>query len=351
MSSSAPSIECASVRPRQSRPLVDATRRRLTVLGLTATTATLASPMRVQGQERQAVNRILCGYPPGGSVDLVARKLGEFLATAGGAPPVAENKPGAAGRIAVEELKRTPADGSTLLVTPASIMTMYPHVYRRLSYDPFSDVAPVSIVAMTAFALAVGPAVPADVDTVDAFRRWCRDQPRGVACGNAGAGSMPHFMAMLYARESGSPLTHVPYRGGSAAMQAVAASEVPCAIGTEASARALVDAERLRILATTAAARSTFFPRVPTFGNVGLPMLDQREWFGVFAAGGSAQAKLRAISDRLDAALQSVEVHKTWDRIGLTVAHADPAGLGETMRREHAFWGPLIRESGFVPEN
>ncbi len=328
----------------------DTARRRLSILGLTAAATSLGLPAFPRAQDAHGVRRMICGYPPGGSVDLVARKLGEWLTEPGGAPPRTEHKPRAAGRIAVEELKRSPADASALLVTPASVMTMYPHVYQRLSYDPFQDVTPVSIVATTAFVLAIGPDVPAQVVTVEAFRRWCAGRAEDTTCGNAGSGSMPHFMAILYARESTSRMTHVPYRGGAAAMRGAAASEVTCAIGTESAARPLVEAGRLRVLATTQADGSAFFPKAPSFGRIGMPGLDQREWFGVFASGGSPGARARAISERLRIALQAPDVRSTWQNIGLTVAHADPDGLREAMRREHAFWGPLIRESGFVPE-
>jgi tripartite-type tricarboxylate transporter receptor subunit TctC len=119
----------------------------------------------------------------------------------------------------------------------------------------------------------------------------------------------------------------------------------------EAAARPHVDSGRLRVLATTAPERSVVFPQAPSFAVGGLPTLDQREWFGVFAAGGSPQARTRAISERLRVALRSPDVHRTWEKIGLTVVHADPEGLREAMRRENAFWGPLVRDSGFVPEN
>lgn len=347
----APSL-VAPVDPQ--RPLampVDEARRRFSLLGLAAASSAAWPTAPVRAQEPANVSRMLCGYPAGGSVDLVARKIAEWLIGPGGQPPVTENKTGAAGRIAVEELKRSPADASSLLVTPASVMTMYPHVYRQLSYDPFKDATPVAIVAMTDFVLAVGPTVPADVATLDAFRRWCADQAGPVACGNAGAGSMPHFMAMIYARETGARITHVPYRGGGGAMQGTAAGEVPCAIATEAAARAHVDSGRLRVIATTAPERSVVFAQAPSFAAGGLPALDQREWFGVFAAGGSPQSRTRAISERLRIALRSPDVQRTWEKIGLTVLHADPDGLRGAMRRENDFWGPLVRDSGFVPEN
>lgn len=147
------------------------------------------APWPARAQPRAEALRIVCGYPPGGSVDIVCRKLAERL---GGGRlamnAIVENKPGAAGRLAVDEVKRGPADGSVMLVTPASIVTMYPHIYRHLAYDPFTDLAPVSAVAATGFAFAVGSRVPAAVATIEDFARWCRANPSSAQCGNAGAG-------------------------------------------------------------------------------------------------------------------------------------------------------------------
>lgn len=184
--------------------------------------ASLSTLGRAPAQTRQDPVRVLCGYPPGGSVDVVARRLAERLARGSARPTLVDNRPGAAGRIAVEALRGAAPDGATLLVTPASVLTMYPHIYRHLHYDVFADLAPVAMVASTEFCLAVGPAVPAEVVSMRDFAAWCQAHPDRASCGNAGAGSFPHFMALLLARETGIALNHVPFRGGSAAMVALA---------------------------------------------------------------------------------------------------------------------------------
>lgn len=311
-----------------------------------------AVPLAPRAQPRPDLLRIVCGYPPGGSVDIVCRKLAERLG--GGryhAQVVVENKPGAAGRLAVDEVKKAAPDGGAMLVTPASVVTMYPHVYRQLSYDPFTDLSAVSSVAATGFALAVGPRVPTSVGSFEEFVRWCRANPAGAMCGNAGAGSMPHFMALLLEREARIELTHVPYRGGSAAMQGAAAGEVGAAFATEGSARALVQAGRLRVLATAGAERSPFFPLAPTFRELGLARIAQREWFGAFMPGRTPLLLAQAAADALRAVLQQSDVRDTWERAGLQVDSNGPAELQAAMRQEHDFWGPLVKASGFTPES
>jgi tripartite-type tricarboxylate transporter receptor subunit TctC len=322
-------------------------RQSISRLGL----ACSAWPALAEAQPRLEAVRIVCGYPPGGSVDIVSRKLAEKLVGRYAAQCVVENKPGAAGRLAVEEIKRAPADGSVLLVTPASTVTMYPHIYRQLAYDVFTDLAPVSELAATRFALAVGPKVPAAVTDFDGFIRWCKAEANAAQCANAGAGSMPHFMAMLLARETGVPLAHIPYRGGTAAMQGAAAGEVAAALSTEAGARAFEQAGKLRVLATTWPQRSPYYPQAPSFRELGLPKLVQREWFGVFMPGRAPQRGVDAASQAIQSMAQDADVRDTWDKIGLALETSTPSSLATQLRSEHDFWGPVVHASGFTPES
>ncbi len=294
--------------------------------------------------------RILIGYPPGGSIDIIARKLAERLSGRIARQVQVESRQGAAGRLAVEAMKTAAPDGTTLLITPGSVMNMYPHIYRTLAYDVFNDVLPVSVVALTGFALVVGPAVPAAVKSVDDFIAWCKANPTSAQCGNPGAGSLPHFMAMLLARDAKVDLTHVPFRGGSAAMLAVAGGQMSAALATESSAITLEQTGKLRALATTSADRSVFLPHVPTFGEQGYANLVQREWFGAFMPAKTPVGTVQAASEALRAALREPEVQEVWRKAALVAEGSTPAELQQALRREHDFWGPIIRASGFTPE-
>ena len=318
---------------------------------LAGAAATLAStlPLPLHAQARGDGYRILCGYPPGGPADLIGRKLAERLAERTGLPAVVENKVGGAGRVAVAELLKGDANGLTVLITPASVLTMYPHLYRQLGYDAFADLAPLGTLAATSFALAAGPAVPDTVQNLNDLVRWGRTQA-AVACGNSGAGSMQHFLALLLARESGLPITHVPYRGGAPSMQAVAGGEVALAIGTESAARALTQAGRTRVLATTGAQRSPLYPQASTFAEHGWPALRMREWFGAFVAGRTATAAVERAAAHVRAMAEDPAIRETWERQSLLADQLSAAELREAIRREHGFWGPVIRESGFTAD-
>ena len=313
--------------------------------------AGLSVPGGLLAQSLPPLLRMLCGYPPGGVLDIVSRKLAEHLGGKLAVQAIVDNRPGAAGRLAVEELKRSAGDGLTLLLTPASVMTMYPHVYRRLGYDVFADVKPVSTVASFAFALSVGPAVPPSVRGMGDFARWCRAEPERATCANPGAGSMPHFMAVLLARETGIEMRHIPYRGGPAAMLAIAAGDVAAAMTTESLARTQHEAGRIRVLATSGRTRSPLFPGAATFGELGWPALTQQEWYGAFVSAATADAIVRRTADALHAALESEDVRQAWDRVGLAIESSTPEQLGASLRREFEFWGPVIKSSGFTPES
>lgn len=294
--------------------------------------------------------RITNGYPAGGPVDMVCRKLAERLGGKLARNVIVENKPGAAGRLAIEALKGSPADGSVLVITPGSVVTMYPHIYKNLSYDVFADLAPVGIVATFSFALVVGPAVPDSVRSVTDFVSWCKANPALAQCGNAGAGSFPHFMALLFGRDAGLDLTHVSYRGGALAMQAAAGGQISSALSTESSALSLAQAGRLRVLATTGNERSSNLPQVPTFREQGYANLAQSEWFAAFMPAKTASPVIDAASGSLSAVLREPEVREIWQKNALSAVSSTPGELRKALRTEHDFWGPIVRASGFTPE-
>jgi tripartite-type tricarboxylate transporter receptor subunit TctC len=327
-------------------------RRRFLLSALSLPSVSLTTTMARSAPVQRLADtlHIVVGYPPGGSLDLVARTLAQRLVPQYAGAAVVANKPGAAGRLAVDDVRRTTPHGHALLFTPASVVTLYPHVYRKLAYDPFADLEPVSPVCATCFALAVGPRVPESVATLEDFAQWCKAHPDAAECGNAGVGSMPHLMAALMARELGVEFVHVPYRGGAAAMQAVAAGDLASAIGTESAARPLYQARKLRVLATSGTERSSFFAGAATFREQGLPALTQREWFGLLAPAHSPPSYVGALAEALRAVAQDAEVRVALEKAALQPEVSSPAQMGVAMRREYEFWAQVVRDCHFTPE-
>ena len=316
-----------------------------------AASSALGIPSIPRAQQRPETARILCGYPAGGSVDVVSRKLAERLGRGYARATLVETRTGAAGRLVFEALKSASSDGSVMLVTPGSAVTMYPHIYRPLSYDVFNDLTAVAMLASTEFCLAIGPAVPASIRTLEEFGAWCKANPNLASCGNAGAGSFPHFMAVLMARDTGLPFTHVPFRGGSPAMLALAGGQVTSAMATESAALTLAKSTKLRVLATTATGRSSFFPEVPSFNEMGYKNLAQREWFAIFMPRAAPAALAATVADEVRSMITEPEVRETWARIGLSTISSTPGELQAALRKEHDFWGPIIKASGFTAES
>ena len=184
----------------------------------------MASRAAAQATSRTA--RMLVGFPPGGSIDLVARALVEHVKVPSAAATIVDSRPGAGGRLALEALKAAPPDGLTVGLTPGDQLTLFPSIYRHLSYDPLRDFAPISTVCTFPFALAIGPLVPMEVVTVADFMAWCRANPKQANFGSPGEGTRPHFMGAALARAAGVELTHLPYKGGPAALQDLLAGQV-----------------------------------------------------------------------------------------------------------------------------
>lgn len=161
-------------------------------LGATGLLALGVTPAFAQTLPESA--RIVVGFPPGGAPDLVARRLAEQLAGKLAKAVIVDNRPGAAGRIAVDIARQSPADGTTLLLNPAGVLTINPHSYKKLNYDPFKDLAPVGLAAHIDFGFAVGPAVPADVKDLADFVKWAKANRGKVNYGSPAAGSPSHFV-------------------------------------------------------------------------------------------------------------------------------------------------------------
>lgn len=161
-----------------------------------------------------AIAKVIVGFLPGGASDVITRIVTEQTKVQYAAAMVVDNKPGASARIAAEAVKAAAADGSTMLVTPASVLTLYPHVYKALRYDPFKDFAPVTAVSKTYLAMFAGPVVPVTVQTVADLVAWLKANPKLATFGTPALGASPHLTGLMFARFTGVELTAVPYQGG-----------------------------------------------------------------------------------------------------------------------------------------
>ena len=297
--------------------------------------------------------KILCGFPVGGTADTTSRRIGDKLASSAYSRNAAmvENKTGAGGRIAIEAVKNAPTDGSTLLLSAYSMLLIYPHIYKSLSYDPFKDFAPVSTASVLSHGLAVGPMVPANVKNVKDFIAWCKANPDRANYGSPAAGSTPHFLGALLSLESGVAMQHVAYRGSVPGVTDVIAGQIPAMFTPHGDFLANHRAGKLRILATSGKERSVFVPDIPTFAEQGFSGLTVEEWFGFFAPAKTPANVIASANAAINIALKDKGVIDSLALQGLSTLGSTPEDMAKDMRRLYEQWGPIVKRIGFTAES
>jgi tripartite-type tricarboxylate transporter receptor subunit TctC len=297
--------------------------------------------------------KIVNGFPAGGTADATSRRIGDKLAgsdyTRKGA--VVENKTGAAGRIAIDTVKNGPADGSSLLLTPYSMMAIYPHIYKALSYDPVKDFAPVCMASSMSHGLAVGPMVPATVKTLKEFVAWAKANPDKANYGSPAAGSTPHFLGALLSLDTGVPMQHVAYRGSVPGVTDVIGGQLAAMLTPHGDFLANHRVGKIRILATSGKKRSPFVPEVATFAEQGFPDLTVEEWFGFFAPAKTPANVVSAANAAINAALKDKALIESWATQGLVPLGGSTDDMAKDLQRQLAFWGPIVKRIGFTAES
>jgi tripartite-type tricarboxylate transporter receptor subunit TctC len=255
------------------------TKRSLLSLACTGGLAAIF-PDAIRIAAAETASRMLVGFGAGGAIDVVARMLVARMKDY--APSfIVDNRPGAGGRLALGAMKSGPADGSVMILAPASNLTVFPHVYKTLGYDAFLDFAPVTTVCSFPFLITVGPLVPADVRTLADFVKWCAANPKQATYGTAAAGSMLHFTGVTLAKAGRFEFVHLPY-GGPGGIQDLIGGRIAATIYPVGTALPHVQSSAVRALAATGAQRSPLLADVPTVREAGYPELEANEWFGVF---------------------------------------------------------------------
>jgi tripartite-type tricarboxylate transporter receptor subunit TctC len=264
---------------------------------------------------------------------------------------VVDTRAGAGGRIALEALKPAPADGSALAMTPFSALSLYPHIYSKLSYDPFKDFVPVGTASMIHHGLAVGPVVPASVKTVREFLEWAKANPKDANYGSPAAGSTPHFIGALLGLNNNVDLKHVPYRGSVPGVTDVVGGQIAAMFTPHGDFIPNHKAGKLRIIGTSGKQRSPFVPEVATFAEQGFPELVVEEWFGFVAPAKTPTNIVNLANAAINAALKDKSVLDSLSVIGLIPHGGTPDDMARSIKVEYDRWGPLIKRIGFTAES
>lgn len=308
--------------------------------------AAAAAPLAARAQDKPPV-RILVGFPPGGSADIVARLIADKMRASLGQNVLIDNKPGAAGRVALGELKRAAPDGQTLCLQPSGALVVSPWLYKNLGFDPVRDFTPVARVVTFDFAVTAGPGAPSgDLKTILA---WMKANPSKANYGTPGAGTVPHFTGVLLSQSAGVELTHVAYKGGAPAVNDLLGGQVPLVVDTPLETIEHHRAGKLRIVALTGETRSKSLPEVPTLKELGINMAADA-FFGLYGPPGMAADVTQRISRAVADALKQPDVAERINTLGLVPAYGTGDELAATQAAHFKRWEAPIKASGFTAE-
>ena len=291
--------------------------------------------------------KFIVGFPAGAGLDTMTRLIADKMRAKLGQPVVVENRPGADGRTAMDVLKASAPDGLTLVMTPLVTVVTAPQVYNNLRYE-VADFAPVAHTASFLFGLGVGNQVPAK--NLSEYIAWVKKDPKNGSYASAGSGSLPHFFSVLFGQTAKIDTVHVGYKGSAPAITDVVGGQLPAFLGTASDLAAQHKAGKLRVIATSGAQRARVLPEVATFREQGFPI----EGGGWYAAYAPAKTPKDAI-DRLAAAIiegvRAPDVREKLEAMGMEPTGLGPAELARIQKADYDKWGPVIKASGFKPEN
>ena len=291
--------------------------------------------------------KVLYPFAAGGSGDVLTRIVTDQIASALGTPAIVENRTGAAGRLAGKAVAAAPPDGLTLLLASSPMMVIYPHSYATLDYDPVKDFAPVAATAAFDIALAVGPQMSAK--TVAELVAFVKANPSQASYGSPGAGGLGHFGAVMFATSAKLELRHVTYRGSGAVLTDLSAGQLPMAVLPLGDLTEQHKAEKLRALASAGPNRSSFLPDVPTFKELGFNFEGQG-WYGLYAPADTPPDIVARLNKAVVEGLAKPDVKERIARLSLEAIPSTPAGLAARQKADLERWGPIVKASGFKPE-
>jgi len=324
------------------------TRRRLAaLLAMAGIVAAIAAPNVARAQAAlDSPLRIVVGYAPGGATDRVARIVGDKLTAKLGVPVIVENKPGAGGRLAAQQVKATPTGQNVLMLANPAVMIVAPLVFKDNGYDAERDFVPVSHVNAYDFALSVSPTLP--VRELNHLLAWMRANPQQANVGVPATGSLPHFFGLMVGEKAKVQTQVVGYRGSAPLLNDLIGGQVPIAIDTEDVVLPQHNAGKLRILALSGEKRSPFAPNIPTFKEAGLD-LAATGWNTFFAPATMPKDKVERLATTIHAVMQDPDTQRKFKDAGMTPVVSTQAQTAAMLKAYKAQWAPVVQKSGYQP--
>jgi tripartite-type tricarboxylate transporter receptor subunit TctC len=317
--------------------------RTLLACALAAVVGAPASSVRAQEYPTRPI-RLVVPFPPGGSLDVVARAIGQRLAAAWGQPVVIDNRPGAGGNIGADLVAKSTPDGYTILEGALSTHAVNVSLYRKLPYDPVKDFAPITLVAITPNVLVVSAAFP--VNSVSELIAYAKAHPGALSFGSGSNGSAGHLAGELFKTEAGVDMVHIPYKGGAPALQALLAGDTQLMFDNLANSTPQLKAGKLKALAVTTALRSPLAPELPTLAETGLPGFDIYTWWGFMAPAGTPAQIIAKWNAEVTRILGMPEMKAFFAQEGAQPAPTTPEAFAALIKREIPKYAKIIKDSG-----
>ncbi len=289
--------------------------------------------------------RLVVNFPPGGAADQIARAIGTPLAEALGQPVVVENRAGANGNLGGELVAKSPADGYTLLMSSGGMVSVNPHIYARMPFDPAKDLTPVAAAARVLVFLVAKPGLP--VNTIEEFLAYVKANPGRLSYGSAGNGSSPHLAGEMMKSQAGLFAVHVPYRGAAPALQDLLAGQIDFYFDPGIGLNQ-VRAGRLKLLAVGSPKRSPLFPQTPTLEEAGLKGFDADTVFGFYAPTGTAPEVVNRLNREINRILGTAAVRERIQALGGEALPISPAEFAAKASEDSRRFGAIIRERKIV---
>ena len=288
--------------------------------------------------------RLISPYAPGGGSDTLARTIGPKLTESWAQPVIIENRPGAGGSIGAEAAAKATPDGYTLFVTPNAVLTINPHIYPHLRYDPIRDFAPITVASNSPYLLVLHPSIPAA--NVKELIAYARAKPGQLSYSSSGNGSSTHLAGVLFSQLAGIKLLHVPYKGAAPAIVDLLGGQIQMRFSSVVPVLPHVRAGKLRALGISSAKRYGPLPDIPTINEAGLPGFVVESWYGILAPAGTPRAIVAKLNTEIVRHLHSDDLKARMAAEGAEVIGSSPEQLAKQMREDLARWAKPVKESG-----
>lgn len=290
---------------------------------------------------------LIVPWAPGGSTDILARMLSDYLTRSLGQTFIVENKAGASGNIGSNLVAKAKPDGYTLLVGSMSTHAMNQALFSSMPFEPVDDFTPISLVAFVTNTLVINPKIP--VNNVAELIAYAKANPKKLNFASAGAGSTNHISAVLFELAAGIQMTHIPYKGGAPAVLDTVAGQTEVLFGAGTQTLPHVKSGKLKLLAVTESARSPQLPDTPTVAET-LPGYELVVWYGAFGPKGLPKEITERLSTEINRIVALPEVRSKMSAIGVEVVSSTPAGFAKTLQQDAAKFTKLIRELKITAE-